>query len=107
MYLPSTNVLVTRFFSDQGMAELTDFMPIGREAGGQTEQPARQLVRIAKCITGSVTLRMECQPAFDYARAPHDLNLSPDRRIVRFIHEQQTLVLISPLPVTPEQNGVV
>ena len=38
IYLPDTNVLVTRFFSDEGMSEVTDFMSIGREAGGQTEQ---------------------------------------------------------------------
>src|ERR1700756_5258663 len=38
MYLPNTNVLVTRFFTESGMAEVTDFMPIGREAGGETEQ---------------------------------------------------------------------
>src|ERR1700726_3986176 len=36
MYLPDTNVLVTRFFSDEGMSEVTDFMSIGREAGGHT-----------------------------------------------------------------------
>ena len=36
MYLPNTNVLVTRFFSDSGMGEVTDFMSVGREAGGQT-----------------------------------------------------------------------
>src|SRR4051794_27770129 len=44
-YLPNTNVLVTRFFSDDGMAEVIDFMPIGREAGGPSEQCARQIVR--------------------------------------------------------------
>jgi len=107
MYLPDTNVLVTRFFSDQGIAEITDFMPVGREAGGQTEQPSRQLVRIAKSITGSLRFRMECQPAFDYARAGHDLEFSPDRRIVKFVHEQQNLHLKSPRPLTAEQNGAV
>ena len=28
MYLPDTNVLVTRFFADVGMAEVVDFMPV-------------------------------------------------------------------------------
>src|SRR5437879_4265270 len=53
-YLPDTNILVTRFVSDEGMAEVIDFMPIGREAGGVTEQSARQIVRIAKAIRGPV-----------------------------------------------------
>ena len=73
MYLPDTNVLVTRFFTDEGMAEVIDFMPIGREAGGQTEQPSRQVIRIAKAIRGAIPFRMECRPAFDYARQPHEV----------------------------------
>ena len=64
MYLPDTNVLVTRFFTEQGMAELTDFMPIGPEAGGETEQVARQLVRMVKAIRGTLRFRLECRPAF-------------------------------------------
>src|SRR5207248_2724841 len=84
-----------------------DFMPVGREAGGQTEQPARQLVRIAKSITGSIHFRLECHPAFDYARASHDLEFSPDRRSVKFVHEQQHLLLKSPFALTAEQNGAV
>src|SRR6478672_34940 len=28
LYLPDTNVLVTRFFSDQGIAEIIDYMPL-------------------------------------------------------------------------------
>src|SRR5204863_8417148 len=46
MYMPDTNVLLTRFFSDAGMSEVIDFMPVGREAVGQTEQESRQIVRI-------------------------------------------------------------
>src|SRR4051794_13251411 len=68
IYLPNTNVLVTRFFTDEGTAEVTDFMSVGREAGGATTQSSRQIVRIAKAINGSLRFRMECRPAFDYAR---------------------------------------
>src|SRR5262252_6171016 len=28
LYIPDSNVLLTRFLSDQGMAEVSDFMPI-------------------------------------------------------------------------------
>src|ERR1700761_2747469 len=28
LYLPDTNILVTRFLSESGVAELTDFMPV-------------------------------------------------------------------------------
>ena len=29
LYLPDTNVLLTRFLSERGMAEVSDFMPVG------------------------------------------------------------------------------
>jgi GH15 family glucan-1,4-alpha-glucosidase len=93
MYLPDTNVLVTRFFSDQGMAEVTDFMPIGPEAGGQTEQSARQVVRMAKAIRGSIRFRMRCRPAFDYARQPHQIELIAENRVAVFSGPGQQLVL--------------
>ena len=34
LYLPDTNVLLTRFLSSDGVAELSDFMPV--EDGGQS-----------------------------------------------------------------------
>ena len=29
MYLPDTNVLLTRFLCEDGVADVTDFMPVG------------------------------------------------------------------------------
>jgi GH15 family glucan-1,4-alpha-glucosidase len=75
MYLPDTNVLVTRFFADEGMAEVIDFMPVG----GNT----RQIVRIATAIRGAMPFRMECRPAFDYARRTHDLHIDNGRAIFK------------------------
>ena len=37
LYLPDTNVLLTRFLSDDGVAEVSDFMPV--EDAGQAPQP--------------------------------------------------------------------
>ncbi len=84
IYLPSTNVLVTRFFTDQGTAEVTDFMSVGREAGGATTQSSRQIVRMAKTVRGRIGFRMECRPAFDYARQRHELELAGDGRAALF-----------------------
>jgi GH15 family glucan-1,4-alpha-glucosidase len=64
-YLPNTNVLITRFLSDEGIAELTDFMPVVQDDG------VDQVVRKVKAIYGEITFQMECFPRFDYARAPH------------------------------------
>jgi GH15 family glucan-1,4-alpha-glucosidase len=106
MYLPNTNVLVTRFFSDSGMAEVIDFMAIGRESGGQTEQEARQLVRIAKAIRGPVKFRMECQPAFDYARAAAKVHLNEGGCSAVFESPGQQFALKSPYRLKRVKNGV-
>ncbi len=65
LYLPETNVLLTRFLDAAGVAEVSDFMPV-EDAG-----VAHNLVRRAKTVRGEVTFRMRCAPRFDYARAPH------------------------------------
>jgi len=105
MYLPDTNVLMTRFFSNEGMAEVLDFMPIGRELGGPTEQNARQIVRIAKSVRGAVRFRMECRPAFDYAQRPHEIHLSPDGRSAIFESQLQQFVLKGPLSMQREESA--
>ena len=65
LYLPDTNVLLTRFLDAHGVAELSDFMPV-EDAG-----LAHNLVRRAKTVRGEVRFQMRCDPRFDYARATH------------------------------------
>jgi GH15 family glucan-1,4-alpha-glucosidase len=69
LYLPDTNVLLTRFLSDEGVAEVSDFMPV-------TDGHAHALVRRAKTVRGEVRFRMTCDPRFDYARADHKVESS-------------------------------
>jgi GH15 family glucan-1,4-alpha-glucosidase len=64
-YLPNTNVLLTRFLSDEGIAELTDFMPVVSDDG------VNQIIRKVKAIHGEITFQMECIPGFDYAQISH------------------------------------
>jgi GH15 family glucan-1,4-alpha-glucosidase len=107
MYLPDTNVLMTRFFADQGMGEVIDFMPIGREAGGQTEQDARQVIRIAKSVRGSIPFRMECRPAFNYGRHGHEVDLDREGRGAIFASSRQQFALKSDRPLERRETGVV
>jgi GH15 family glucan-1,4-alpha-glucosidase len=65
LYLPDSNILLTRFLSDEGVAEISDFMPIAEKGH------AHDLVRRAKTVRGEVRYRMVCEPRFDYARASH------------------------------------
>src|SRR6516162_10337257 len=57
LYLPETNILVTRFLAEEGVAELTDYMPIADAANDPNE-----IVRSVCVIRGDVTFKMCCQP---------------------------------------------
>ena len=63
LYLPDSNVLLTRFLSTEGVAEVSDFMPVAE--GGVSQA----VVRRAKTVRGEVRFRMICEPRFDYGRA--------------------------------------
>ncbi len=105
MYLTNTNVLMTRFFGGEGMAEVLDFMSIGREAGGETEQGARQLVRIAKAIRGPIRFRLRCQPAFDYARERHEIEIAAGGSSAIFTGSGRTLVLKGEQPLARDEGS--
>ena len=71
LYLPDTNILLTRFLAEEGVAELTDYMPI--EQGGA--QP-NEIVRTVSVIRGTVNFHMCCQPRFNYAAGKHQTKFS-------------------------------
>jgi GH15 family glucan-1,4-alpha-glucosidase len=72
LYLSDTNILLTRFLSEQGVAEISDFMPI------EELEPSHDLVRRAKTVRGEVKFRMTCSPAFNYAREDHTIEVDGD-----------------------------
>src|SRR5262245_20246649 len=76
LYLPDTNLLLTRFLSDAGVAEVSDFMPV-EDAG-----VAHNLVRRAKSVRGEVRFRMCCDPRFDYGRARHTVERRGDTEVL-------------------------
>jgi GH15 family glucan-1,4-alpha-glucosidase len=65
LYLPDTNVLLTRFMAPAGVVEITDFMPVG-------ESDVRRVVRRAKAVRGESTIRVRCAPRFGYGRTAHE-----------------------------------
>ena len=67
LYLPDTNVLITRFLSESGVAEISNYMVIGAD----DEDCEQALVRRVKCVHGKVCFRLWFRPRFDYARAGH------------------------------------
>ena len=71
LYLPETNILLTRFLAEEGVAELTDYMPIEQDG----EQP-NEIVRTLSVIRGNVNFEMRCRPRFNYAAGKHEVQVS-------------------------------
>lgn len=105
MYLPDTNVLLTRFLAPGCVGEVCDFMPIHRDAWGVYKVGRHQIVRIARAVRGEVRFRLECRPALDFARRSHRFIL--DRRGAIFDGDGIDLGLISPVPLTQDGDGAV
>jgi GH15 family glucan-1,4-alpha-glucosidase len=76
LYLPDTNVLLTRFLARDGVGEITDFMPVADLYIG------KELVRNVACVRGELTFSLECKPRFDYARAKSRVTKKDDFTIL-------------------------
>jgi GH15 family glucan-1,4-alpha-glucosidase len=98
-YWPETNVLMTRFLSPDGVGEIQDFMPVGA-----AEPWPHQLIRRLRCTRGELKLRVECFPAFDYARFAPEIELR--RESVVFRGGELALELAASIPLQPEKRGV-
>ncbi|AOR30214.1 glycosyl hydrolase family 15 [Streptomyces fodineus] len=73
-YFPDTNVLITRFFTEDGVGEVQDFMPVTSDsAAGAGEEGRHRLIRRVVCVRGTVPFRVLVAPRFDYGAAPHTL----------------------------------
>ncbi|HEY1398572.1 glycoside hydrolase family 15 protein [Roseateles sp.] len=78
MYLPDTNVLLTRYLSAEGLVEVIDYMPV------RTNGPQSALVRRVRCIRGSRRFEMRCEPKFDYGRAECKAEVGDDGLLASF-----------------------
>jgi GH15 family glucan-1,4-alpha-glucosidase len=103
LYLPDTNILLTRFLADEGVAELTDYMPIEADA----EQP-NEIIRMVSVIRGNVRFKMRCQPRFNYAISAHRTEIS-DRCAMFFPAENRCppMALYSTPALVRESQDVI
>ncbi|QPH40593.1 glycoside hydrolase family 15 protein [Pedobacter endophyticus] len=105
MYLPDTNVLVTRFLDEQGVAEITDFMPVQEISAG------KKLIRRVTTIRGKVEYMMTCGPRFNYGRAAHTIErVSPTEVIFNTVatadEDRVSLRLTSSAALTILENKI-
>jgi GH15 family glucan-1,4-alpha-glucosidase len=105
LYLPDTNVLVTRFFTADGIAELIDFMSIEGRSLVYAPPNYHQIIRRVSTVAGHVRFRLECFPALNYARDKHEIHSFPQG--VTFVSPSASVGLVSPVPLTIQGAGVV
>jgi GH15 family glucan-1,4-alpha-glucosidase len=102
LYIPDTNVLLTRFLSQEGVGEITDFMPV------EEMRHTHILVRRVKAVRGPMEFQLLCAPRFDYARAGH--RIEPEGDDVLFVPNGDAgkpLRLRSEIPLTIQGDDVV
>jgi GH15 family glucan-1,4-alpha-glucosidase len=80
LYLPDTNVLITRFLTPAGVGEVHDFMPPPRTGGAAHRH---RLIRRVVGVRGQMRFAVDVAPRFDYARARHEVGLTPHGALFR------------------------
>src|SRR5690606_23736584 len=101
LYLPDTNVLLTRFRSEEGVGEVTDFMP------GEEVYEGHVLMRRLTNVRGKAIYKMKCFPKFDYGRSDHEI-LQIDAYNILFKSRKEggiTLKLKSTVEITQSNSG--
>ena len=74
LYLPDTNILITRFLMPDGVGEVQDFMPPAHS--GEAAHRHR-IIRRVLAVRGQMRFTVDVAPRFDYARAYHEVALTP------------------------------
>lgn len=106
MYLPDTNILLTRYLSKDALVEIIDFMPV-YESSDQSAY-AHQIIRLVKIVRGPVRLKLRCAPRFDYARRSH--KICKRGNAICFQPEGEgiaSMALHATVPLEPEESDAV
>jgi GH15 family glucan-1,4-alpha-glucosidase len=103
LYLPDTNVLLTRFLSPDGVGEITDFMPVAELGAG------KELIRRVTNVRGEARYQLKCAPRFNYGRSGHKTELQSDREVLFIsLGEDKTVLRFkSSVPVQITEEGDV
>ena len=91
LYYPDTAILVTRFLTESGVGEVSDFMPI---ASTTVASDRHQLVRMIRCVRGEMTFAVDVAPRFDYGRESHETHISEDGVVFQGARNAMSLNLI-------------
>ena len=98
LYLPQTAILLTRFLTTQGMAELTDFMPIDHLDDCST------IVRSIRSIRGEMEFELKCSPRFNYGENLPNIKIHNQR--CEFEYQDLHLSLDTNVDLQERNNGI-
>ncbi|MFG3442074.1 glycoside hydrolase family 15 protein [Nonomuraea sp. NPDC047897] len=104
-YFPDTNVLITRFFTEDGVGEIQDFMPVSDHAGDGREADRHRLIRRVVCVRGSIPFRARVAPRFGYGAQPHEV--TERGGVVLFSSDDLSLALTATVPVACDERDAV
>jgi GH15 family glucan-1,4-alpha-glucosidase len=95
--------VITRFLSPDGVGEIIDYMTTPKAGGDDTY--GHRLFRRVNVLRGSMPFRVECLPAFNYARDKHTLEV--DIHGASFYSPNLSLGLSSSLLFKKKGNAAV
>jgi GH15 family glucan-1,4-alpha-glucosidase len=104
LYFPDTNVLITRFLSDEGVGEVIDFMPVAEDLVHSKSVKSHSVIRHVRVVRGTMAFSMLCHPAFNYGRDPHTLQTVKGGALL--LSKSQTLGLVSALPLSRKDGNL-
>ncbi|MFI6495453.1 glycoside hydrolase family 15 protein [Streptomyces sp. NPDC050564] len=96
-YFPDTNVLITRFFADDGVGEIQDFMPVVDDS---READRHRLIRRVVCVRGALPFRARIAPRFEYGTVPHTVHAQDGQALFVSPHLKLALTSTAPIEVT-------
>jgi GH15 family glucan-1,4-alpha-glucosidase len=100
LYLPDTNILITRFLTPEGVGEVQDFMPPSRTTEATSHH---RVIRRIVVVRGQMRFLVDVAPRFDYGRGRHELTISPHG--ARFSSPELALALSASCPLEIVDGG--
>jgi GH15 family glucan-1,4-alpha-glucosidase len=103
VYVPDSNVLISRFLSETGVGQVADFMPaksdelITAMSKFKHMKQWQWLLREIEVVRGRMYFRVECVPSFNYGRDSHEVDVL--KHGARFRSKDLEMVLSSTRPL--------
>jgi GH15 family glucan-1,4-alpha-glucosidase len=103
LYLPDSNILMTRFMAPQAVGEVVDYMvPVDSDVAVTPHVVVRQ----ARAVRGTATFALRCAPRFDYGRAAHTVTVVDGQGAV-FESPAGRLTMRTGIPLRQDGDDIV